>query len=269
MIPGMLGFRKHIKFWLYTVAAILIFILMLVQVAPLLIFPGYFAHRPDAAYGCSQQRVEWSAADGTLLRGWFFNRGPGSPLVVIHTGNNMNVGAMLPMAEADTARSYLLLNYRGYGDSEGVPSESALVSDSIRNITHAQQLIGGQKSPLHIIGYSIGSGVATQVAAAAQPDTLTLICPFDCITEVACDFVPVLPRLLLPNTFNSAGFAPRITCPVTILRARHDTLVTAPHTATLLQAFPTPPTEHVLEADHNSIFADAAFFPLLYSSLER
>lgn len=251
---------------------IVLFLLLLIPVVYLVrlsIFPGFFVGRPDAIYGQETYRTEFSAADGTPLRGWFFNRGQGSPLVAVYAGNNMNVGGMLALALADTSRSYLMLNYRGYGDSEGVPSESRLVTDARHCIAEARRRIGGQPSSLHIVGYSIGSGVANQVAAAESPATLTLICPFDSITEVACDFVPLLPRLLLPNAFVSTDFAPRITCPVTVLRADADTLVTAPHTAALLRAYPSPPREHVLPADHNSVFFLPEFIPLVLKSLEN
>lgn len=260
---------KKYRHWLVGLVFVLAAVLLCAHLIPLLIFPGYFVHRPDSLYGHEQQRTVMTAPDGTKLRGWFFNRGAGAPLVVIYTGNNMNAGTLLPIARTDTTRSYLLLNYRGYGDSEGTPSESRLVCDALHCISLARAELGNTNAPLHIIGYSIGSGVATQVAAAAHPTGLTLICPFDCITDVACDFVPVLPKLLLPDTFNSARFAAQIACPVTILRAAHDTLVTAPHTAGLMQAFPTPPVEHVLDADHNSIFGHPDFALLLRDSLTR
>lgn len=251
------------------VLLLLLLLIPAVYLVRLSIFPGFFVDRPDATYGQEAYRTEFLAEDGTPLRGWFFNRGQGSPLVAVYTGNNMNVGGVLALALADTSRSYLMLNYRGYGDSEGVPSESRLVADARHCVAEARRRIGGQPTPLHIVGYSIGSGVANQVAAAESPATLTLICPFDSITEVACDFVPLLPRLLLPNTFVSTDFAPRITCPVTVLRAEADALVTAPHTAALLRAYPTPPREHVLPADHNSVFFLPEFIPLVLKSLEN
>lgn len=254
---------------LLKIVLLMLLLIPAVYLVRLSIFPGFFADRPDAKYGHEDYRAEFSAADGTLLRGWFFNRGPGNPLVAVYTGNNMNVGSVLALALADTSRSYLMLNYRGYGDSEGIPSEARLVADARHCIAEARRRIGGKPSSLHIIGYSIGSGVANQVAAAESPATLTLICPFDSITAVACDFVPLLPRLLLPDAFVSTDFAPRITCPVTVLRAEADTLVTAPHTAALLRAYPTPPQEHVLPADHNSVFFRPEFVPLVLKSLDN
>lgn len=250
------------------VLTVLLLLVPLVYLIRLSVFPGYFIARPDAPYGHAEAKVEFVAEDGTVLRGWFFNRGSGKPLVAVYSGNNMNVGGLLPLAVADESRSYLMMNYRGYGDSEGIPSESRLVADARRNIAEARRRIGSQPVPLHIIGYSIGSGVANQVAAAENPDTLTLICPFDSLTEVACDFVPVLPRILLHDFFTSTNFAPQINCPVTILRADADKLVTASHTEALARTFPVPPAVHVLEADHNTVFFCPEFLFLVYKSVD-
>lgn len=235
--------------------------------APLYIFPGYYSEFPDAGYGAPDQHVTLTTDDGTKLGGWFFNRGSGKPLVAFYTGNNMNVGALLDFAEKDTSRSYLMLNYRGYGDSEGVPSEEILVQDAYQALIWAS-LSTGKPSSVALVGYSIGSGVAVQLAATANVDSLVLICPYDTITDVACDFVPVLPRILPIDSFRSVDYAPAITCPVTILRAEHDTLITAPHTARLKEAFiSTSPTEHVLSADHNTIFSHPDFYPLIWKAL--
>ncbi len=95
-----------------------------------LLYPGADISMPDSRYGAEPDQVEIKAADGVALRGWFFNRGQNSSLVVYYGGNAMNVGAFVEMAQSDTTRSYLLINYRGYGNSEGEPAEAALVQDA-------------------------------------------------------------------------------------------------------------------------------------------
>ena len=214
---------------------------------------------PDCNYGSEQQHVSLKAEDGTALRGWFFNRGANTPLVVLYTGNAMNVGALNDLAEADTARSYLLMNYRGYGDSEGTPSEALLVQDARRCLSGARKKLGTPAS-VTLVGFSLGSGVATQVAAAEQVDALVLICPFDSITTVACNMVPFIPRLLPLDSWNSAHFAPHITCPVSILRAQYDSIVPPSSTDALMRAFKAvEPKVFSFECDHNDIFGMEGF----------
>lgn len=221
-----------------------------------LIYPGSGMQLPDAACGYPQQGITIPAADGTPLRGWFFNRGANTPLVAIYGGNAMNVGNLAHIAASDPSRSYLLINYRGYGNSAGTPSEKNLVADAHHCIAQARHMMGNPTAPLYLIGFSLGSGVATQLAATEQPAGLVLVCPFDTITSVACNAVPFFPRLLPMDKWKSTTYAPQVTCPVTIIRAQYDQVVPAASTDKLIRAFSrTTPTVRSYPADHNNIFA--------------
>lgn len=232
-----------------------------------LVYPGATLDMPDSRYGCEAERVELKAADGTALRGWFFDRGQNTPLVAFYGGNAMNVGAFNDIAQADTTRSYLLINYRGYGNSEGEPCEKDIVQDACRCLQLACKKLGKPAS-VTLVGFSLGSGVAVQVAAAQKPDALILVCPFDSITEVACNMVPFIPRLLPLDSWKSADFAPQITCPVTILRATHDSIVPPASTDALIRAFTAvTPKVYAFPCDHNTIFSAAGFSESLKNQL--
>ena len=219
-----------------------------------MVYNGSGKHMPDLTYGHTESAIALKADDGTVLRGWFFNRGAGTPLVVFYGGNAMNVGNFASIAAADPTRSYLLMNYRGYGGSEGKPSEASLVADARSCIAQARALMG-TPGPLSLVGYSLGSGVAMQVAAGTKTASLILVCPFDSMTEVACNQVPFFPRILPMDDWKSSQYAPYITCPVTIMRAQTDDIVPAESTDRLIQSFPTTPTIKTYPADHNSIFS--------------
>lgn len=233
-----------------------------------LVYPGSAMDIPDSPYGFASQRVTLHATDGTALRGWFFNRGQGKPLVALYSGNAQNAGEMLGYAAGDPSRSYLLLNYRGYGNSEGRPSEKDIVQDARKSIAWARSRIGGARVPLVIAGFSLGSGVAVQVAAAENPDRLVLICPFDSVLGVAVRHVPVLPHLLPIDTWKSTDYAPRISCPVTILRAASDGVVPPANTDALIAAFPAPPAVRSFPAGHNSIFGAPGFEKALFEAFQ-
>ena len=239
---------------LLTTAAALLTLSCLPSCINSIVYNGADKNMPDLTYGHMEHATTIRANDGTLLRGWFFNRGAGTPLVVFYGGNAMNVGNFANIAAADPTRSYLLMNYRGYGGSEGNPSESNLVFDANQCITYARAQMG-TPGPLALVGYSLGSGVAMQVAATKSASALVLICPFDSMTEVACNQVPFLPRILPMDNWNSAEYAPMVKCPVTIMRAQTDDIVPAESTDKLIQSFTTPPAVKTYPADHNSIFS--------------
>lgn len=85
------------------------------------------------------------------------------------------------MATKDTSRSWLFMNYRGFGSSQGEPSEKLIVEDACFSIRYVRSFVEGAVGPLFLIGFSLGSAVATQVAVAERPAHLTLVCPMACI----------------------------------------------------------------------------------------
>ena len=232
-----------------------------------LIYPGKDMQLPDAACGYTGNAIVIPAEDGTALQGWFFNRGAGTPLVVMHGGNAMNVGTFANLAASDTTRSYLLMNYRGYGNSAGEPSEKQLVADARYTIRYARNAMGNPEAPLCLVGFSLGTGVAMQLAATENPASLVLVCPFDSMTSVACNVVPFFPRIVPMDSWKSVDYASKVRCPVTILRAKYDQVVPAESTDTLIKALPTPPVVRQFESDHNTIFSAQGFVPAIMQAL--
>lgn len=224
-----------------------------------LVYPGSRMEIPDAACGYPEQLITIPAEDGTQLRGWFFNRGANTPLVVMYGGNAMNVGQFANLAASDPTRSYLLMNYRGYGGSTGTPDEKAIVADAKLSIRYARNCMGNPTAQLYLVGFSLGSGVATQLATTESPAGLILVCPFDSMTTVACNVVPFFPRLLPLDTWQNVKYAPQVTCPVTIMRANYDDVIPADSTEKLIRAFRTPPVIRTYPANHNNIFSAVGF----------
>src|ERR1700741_1631607 len=77
------------------------------------------------------QSVFGQAADGTRLHAWHVPGPPGAPLVLYFGGNAEGVSWMLGEADAAPGVGWLLVDYRGYGASQGSPSEAALVADAL------------------------------------------------------------------------------------------------------------------------------------------
>ena len=244
-----------------------------------LVYPGSLHSMPDEACGHEQQHITLPAPDGTPLAGWFFNRGAGKPLVMMFGGNNMNVGAFTDIAAADTARSYLLLNYRGYGNSKGTPNQKDIVQDALHALELKQAELGNP--PVIIVGYSIGTGVACQVASSGTvlPAKLILICPFDSLTSVATGFVPLLPHLLLSDSYDSVAAVSRLycPCPISILRAQFDEVIAPKHTDRLIEEITKrgkqkkpkqSPAVFTFPAGHNNIFSAPGFNKTLRQQME-
>ena len=145
-----------------------------------------------------------------------------------------------------------LMHYRGYGGSEGRPTEAALFSDSLALF----DLVRRDHTRIVVVGRSLGSGVAAFLASQRPVSRLVLVTPFDSVLEVAARsfwFVPV--RWLLRDRFESVKYVPGITAPTTMIAAEHDVEIPRRHTDALLRRF--QPGVAVLKivrgASHNSI----------------
>lgn len=204
--------------------------------------------------------------DGTKVSGWLFDRGKRAPLVAVYGGNNMQIGSLLSWALRDKTRSYLMVNYRGYGSSEGCPTEKNVVADALACLEWAKKKIGHPRS-VALVGFSLGTGVATQVAARADPEVLVLICPYDSILNTACDYVPILPYFIVRDRFDSAACAPDLRCRVVILAAAHDRVILPERTARLREALGRRHEYHRFAAGHGSIMQASGFLRTLFGAL--
>ena len=126
-----------------------------------------------------------------------------------------------------------LLSYRGYGGSDGKPSETGFYDDAIK----LYDFVSTDYDSVSIIGRSLWSGVATYVASQRPTERLALITPYDSIENVAQEKFPFFPvSLLLTEKYNSVGRAHLISAPTLIVTAEHDRVIPARRTMPLSDA---------------------------------
>jgi len=198
------------------------------------------------------------AADGTRVHAWRVRAAPGSPLVLYFGGNAEEVSWMLdvvgdPRAGATPGVSWLLLDYRGYGASEGAPSESALVADARMLFDHVQETVEGERGPMFAFGRSLGSGVAVALAASRPLAGVMLVTPFDSAVAVAKRYYPYLPvDWILKHRFESIVHAPRMRIPLLCVIAERDDVIPPAHGERLYAAWGGPKRKLLLPgAGHN------------------
>ncbi|TWI03866.1 hypothetical protein IP90_01684 [Luteimonas cucumeris] len=197
--------------------------------------------------------------DGMPLRGWLLH--PGKPHAILYFGGNAE---RIEDNREDFSRwfpdhSVYLLAYRGYGANDGQPNETDLRADALALFDAVQARHPEQ--PVSVIGRSLGSGVASYVAAQRPVGRLALITPFDSMAAVAQSHFPWLPvKWLLKDRYPSAEHLAGRREPTLVIRAEHDEVVPAANTERLLAALPVPPqVVTIADADHNNLGADPAF----------
>jgi pimeloyl-ACP methyl ester carboxylesterase len=203
------------------------------------------------------EEVRVAGEDGVALHGWLARAtGEGRrPLVIYFGGNAEEVSWILDDPDRPRDWGWLALNYRGYGLSEGSPSERSLVADAQRIYDWAIARPDVDPARIVVCGRSLGSGVATQLAASRRVAGAILVTPYDSMVEVAKVHYPWVPvSLLLRHRFDSLSRAKAIDAPALVLAAERDTLIPPAHAKRLADAWKGGARYVELrEADHNSI----------------
>ena len=204
--------------------------------------------------------LELRMPDGVLLRGWEVNPGQDRALVYFG-GNGEGLDWLVPELGARFPHhtSYLVA-YRGYGASEGRPSQGALTRDAVAVLDHAAAR--HPAAPVDVVGRSLGSGVAVQVAVRRPVERLVLVTPFDSAVGVAGDHLPWFPaRRLLADQWDSAAVAARLRSRVLVARAGRDDVVRPARTDRLLEVLPAGTAVLDLpDADHQTVQEDPAYW---------
>lgn len=212
-----------------------------------------------------QKRAAWEPyrrtfhRGGASLSGWLIEK-KGQPLLVYYGGNAMDISMMLPYLD-QFPHAKLLVNYRGYGLSSGSPTEQAILADSLAILDAVLKETGRTPDDVILVGQSLGSGVATQIAAVRNVKKLVLLVPFDSLLETAKGLFPYLPvKLILPDHFRSDLAAPKVSCPVSILAAGSDEVIPPSHAKRLRDCFSTPVKyQEFPGAMHNTIWHSPGF----------
>ena len=214
--------------------------------------------------------VTISAADGMKLHGWLV-KPPGverAPLVLYYGGNAEEVSHMLE-AVGDTVRgdtpgvAWLLVNYRGYGASEGSPSQVSLVADALAQHDYATTLPSIDAQRIFVFGRSLGSGVAVQLAAHRPVRGVILVSPYDSLAAVAKRYYWYLPvDWMLKHRFDSIGAAPQMKQPLLCFIAERDDVIPPEHAERLFAAWAGPKRRVLLGgAGHNTTDSAQGFWP--------
>lgn len=196
-----------------------------------------------------------NTADGQALSGWFLPRRHGrglAPALVYFGGNAEDATDFMRQAGLFPNVSIVAVNYRGYGRSTGVPSETVLKEDALTVYDQAVGQTGGQG---FVMGRSLGAGLAAHVAAERDVLGAVLVTPYDSILAVAKQHYPFLPvSLLLKERFDALPDAAKARAPALVITANQDDVVPEERADALYDAWAGPKERvRVPLAGHNDI----------------
>jgi pimeloyl-ACP methyl ester carboxylesterase len=236
-------------------AAFLFYGCLMWSIQDAMIFPR------DAAQSCGRdlppnaERRWYSAPDGKKIETWYFKgagrsaQSPG-PLLVCFHGNADLIENESWSAEQWQARGFsvLLPEYRGYGRSEGDPSQDAIVADSVAIARLALERPEVDRAKVILLGRSLGGGVAVQVAKHLPPAAMILQSTFISVASMASRYL--VPGWLVKHPFRNDLTLPQLHSPLLLAHGRHDTIIPYSHALQLKKL--RPDAELItLDCDHN------------------
>ena len=223
-----------------------------------------FLYYPQPATGVTGVTDIQFNSSGAQLNGWVVNEGH-SRALLYYGGNAENVANNVAFFDAVLPDyTVYLIPYRGYGNSTGHPTEENLYSDAL----YVYEQVKTRHETISLMGRSLGSGVATFVAANRPVDRLILVTPFDSIENVAKAIYWMFPiSLLMKDKFQSLNRVDDIDAKTTIFIAENDRVIPRVRTDKLTARF----TDQLVDvtvikgANHNNI----AQYPDYIAGLKR
>lgn len=228
---------------------------------------------PPAPVPPTAEPLELAVRPDLRLRGVLIPAaGPaGSRTLILGFGGNAAdaAGTVLMLHDLYPEAEVLAFYYRGYAPSEGRPGAAALkadaplIYDAMRERLRPERIVA--------VGFSVGSGVASALAAQRPLDGLILVTPFDSLARVAGGhyrWVPV--RLLFRHALEPARDLAGTRTPVAILAGGRDTLIVPERTEALRRAVPNLVFDRTIPSvGHNDIYDHPAFRSSMREALQR
>ena len=210
--------------------------------------------------------VRFQTSDGLTLHGWFFpantsSNGTGAAILFCH-GNGGNISHRLPVYQLllETGAAVFTFDYRGYGRSEGKPTETGTYLDAEAALEWLKKQ-GYASTNVIVFGESLGGGIASELATRTHVGGLILQSTFTSIPDVGSEIFWWLPvRTLSSISYDTHSRLPGIHAPVVVMHSRDDGLVRFSHAEKNFAAANEPKWMVELQGDHNFSLTDRDAF---------
>lgn len=227
----------------------------------LLYFPSRGYPVTPAALNLPFEELDLTASDGVVLRAWLIpGFRSGAPVILYFHGNAATLSALVELAAAfrSAGFSFFAVDYRGYGESGGVPTEAGLYRDA----EAAWSLLMARGIPpgrVIVYGQSLGAAVAARLAARVHCGGLVLEGGFPSLWASARLHYPWvwIPPFALLDRYPTAENAGKASCPVLVIQAELDRIAPPEFGRRIHDSIGARSRFLIVRhADHNSITPD-------------
>lgn len=219
--------------------------------------PGRALEATPQHAGFDYVDVNFETGDGLSLHGWYVYAPDSRGTVLFLHGNAGNISHRLDSIAVfhELGLDTFIIDYRGYGQSEGKPSEEGTYRDAEAAWQYLVTQRGEDPARIIMFGRSIGGAVAAWLATRHKAAALIVESSFTSAVEMAAHLYPFMPvRLISRLQYPVADYVARVECPVLIIHSRDDEIIPFAMGKALYEAAPAPKAFLELAGDHNNGF---------------
>lgn len=207
--------------------------------------------------GLDYEDVKLVTEDGVALQGWFVPSDQSRGTVLFLHGNAGNISHRLDFLQMFHRLGYstLIIDYRGYGNSGGKPSEQGTYQDAEAAWRHLTETRKIPSDTIALFGESLGGAVAAWLATRHRPGALVIASGFTSVPDLAAKFYPFLPvRWLSRFDYDTRAYLRAVEAPVFIAHSPEDEIIPYRHGRALYDAAKPPKRFLELSGGHNEGF---------------
>lgn len=232
--------------------------LMLISQSRQVYFPTRGLITTPLDHGMPFEDVSLLSDDGVALHAWFVpaREVPRGALLFLH-GNAGNISHRIDSIRIfhELGLSVLIVDYRGYGRSEGRPTEAGTYGDALAAWRYLREQREVPAQQIVVFGRSLGSAVAAWLAARESVAAVILESPFTSAPDLGAELLPWLPiRWLLRFEYDTLAAVRAIDAPLLVVHSRDDEIVPFHHGKTIFDAATPPKMFLEIEGGHNDGF---------------
>jgi pimeloyl-ACP methyl ester carboxylesterase len=243
---------------IYTVVGVLMLnVFMYFQQPQMIFFPMDDLHQTPANWGLDYEDAVFETEDGVRLHGWFLPKPEAEQVLLFFHGNAGNISHRRESIEIfhRLGLNILIMDYRGYGKSEGKPHEQGFYKDAKAAWRYLTVEKGFEPRNVIIFGRSLGGAVASRLAADVPARGLILESTMSSAKEFAREVFSVLSRLVVIRyDFNTVQNIQRVHYPVLVLHSPDDEIMPFHLGQKVYQSANQPKQFVRMRGDHNNGF---------------
>lgn len=205
--------------------------------------------------GLDYSDITFRSRDGIPLSAWYVPSADRKGVVLYCHGNGGNISYRYEYLKvfSELGLTTFIFDYRGYGKSQGRPSEEGTYLDAVGAWHYLVEEKGVLPREIILYGESLGGAVAAWLARERDPRALILQSTFTSLPDIGAEIYPFLPvRLISRYQYSTLDYLSEVKCPVLVIHSRDDEIVPFTHGVRLHAAVTGRKDFLELRGDHNS-----------------